>query len=73
MAPIVDGLKDKYQDQMTFVRVDVNQADNRGLDEKYGIEGTPTMIIVGKDGKAKPAIAQVMEAPELEAHIKQVL
>ena len=49
VAPILDQLAEKYQENLDIVKVDIEASNNREYATKYQVQGIPTVIIF-KDG-----------------------
>ena len=50
MAPIVDGLENKYQDQITFIRLDANSKVGGETFRNYGLLGHPSYVLLNPAG-----------------------
>lgn len=51
MKPILEALAVEYKDRVNVVIVEVYDAENEKVVERYGIRAIPTQIIFDKDGK----------------------
>jgi len=74
MQPIVDGLKQGYEDRIDFVYL--NAADG-GSGEKaflfYKLRGHPSVVIISSDGTVLWSVTGVTSREDIEAAIRQAL
>ena len=49
LDPIIDGLKEKYED-IIFESINVDDSENNEISQEYGIRSIPAVFIL-KDGK----------------------
>lgn len=54
--PIVDGLERDLADKAEVVRLDVTTQLGQQAAAKYGVRGTPTLIVI--DGQGQPVLTQ---------------
>lgn len=66
MAPILEELAGEIQDQVTILKINVD--NNRQLSEKYGIRGVPTFMLF-QNGAMKWRKSGMLSAQ----HLKQVI
>jgi len=50
MAPIVDGLEERYDNQIVVKRINANEGDGPGIMQAYRIPGHPTTLIFDRNG-----------------------
>ncbi len=53
MKPIVDGLEQKYNEQVAFQRLNANHAEGKAALDYYRLRGHPAYVILGSDGKMR--------------------
>jgi thioredoxin 1 len=70
IAPVVEELADKFGDQVTFAKCNVD--DNPITPGKYGIKAIPTLIFF-KDGQVVEQITGMVAKAKLEEAIGKVL
>jgi len=70
IAPVVEELADKFGDQVTFAKCNVD--DNPITPGKYGIKAIPTLIVF-KDGQVIEQITGMVAKSKLEEAIGKVL
>ena len=70
VAPIVDELAEKYKDQITVGKYNVD--DYSDLSSEYGIRNIPTILLF-KDGEMKERIVGSLTKDELEDKINNIL
>jgi thioredoxin 1 len=63
MAPVLDQLKDKMDDKLRILKIDVD--NNRELASKYNIRSVPTLMLF-QDGKTKWSGVGVMTSDYLQ-------
>jgi thioredoxin 1 len=63
MAPVLDQLKDKMDDKLRILKIDVD--NNRELASKYNIRSVPTLMLF-QDGKTKWSGVGVMTSDYLK-------
>ena len=70
VAPIVDELAEKYKDQITVGKYNVD--DYSDLSSEFGIRNIPTILLF-KDGEMKERIVGSVSKEDLEDKIKTLL
>lgn len=70
VAPIVDELAEKYKDQITVGKYNVD--DYSDLSSEFGIRNIPTILLF-KDGEMKERIVGSVSKDDLEEKIKTLL
>lgn len=50
MKPVVDGLEDKYQDQVEFRRLDANSPSGKTAFQAFALRGHPGFVLMSQDG-----------------------
>lgn len=70
VAPIVDELAEKYKDQITVGKYNVD--DYSDLSSEFGIRNIPTILLF-KDGAMKERIVGSVSKDDLEEKIKTLL
>lgn len=63
MAPIVDGLKAKYDGKVAIIRYNV-ETDDRAMElaDQYAVQYVPTFVFLDEYGKVKDTV--IGEVPE---------
>jgi hypothetical protein len=51
MAPVVDGLEKKHQDQVEFRRLDANSPTGKAAFQAYALRGHPGFVLLSPDGR----------------------
>lgn len=68
----MDGLQEKYGEQVDFYRFDANSAEGKDIFRSYGLVGHPGFVLIDQEGavlwigQGEPALA------ELESHLEAV-
>ena len=62
MIPILRSLSEKFENQITFAKVDVQ--NNRDLAQQFGVKTVPTLILF-KNGKEWDRLSGVRDRSEL--------
>ncbi|MCJ2555107.1 MAG: thioredoxin [Candidatus Thermoplasmatota archaeon] len=70
LAPVIDELAEKYNGDMRFVKVDVD--DNASLAVQFGVQSIPTLIFF-KGGQQVAKTVGVPPKPRLVQEIAQIL
>ncbi|MBQ7368340.1 MAG: thioredoxin [Clostridia bacterium] len=70
LAPVFEEISDKYDGQATFVKVNVDEAEDAAV--KYGISSIPN-VIAFKGGKPAANSLGFVPAPVLENFVKNNL
>lgn len=73
MSPIVDGLKREYRGRLNVVYVSMDRADGKELAKRYGIVGTPTILLLDSEGNQVNVLRGVFPLPTIERAIKDLL
>ena len=50
MRPVVDRLEDNYADRVKFAPMNVDTDEGQTMMRKYGVTGTPTLLITNAKG-----------------------
>lgn len=50
MAPVVNGLEEKYQDKVEFRRIDANSPTGKSAYQAYSLRGHPGFVMLSPDG-----------------------
>jgi len=70
MRPIVNGIKQKYINQVRFAELDFNDEQNRALVEQFKIIVHPGFALIDGKGKLVKRWIGVIEASEFETGLK---
>ena len=70
MAPIIDGIEEKYKDKAVVMRIDVDKSKEVG--KAYKIQGVPVFILF-KNGKEKWKHNGMIPEEELKKQIEDNL
>jgi thioredoxin 1 len=68
LAPRLDTLAGEFGDRIKFVSVNVDQAQT--LATKYGVQGIPTLLFFGPDGKVADTTVGLVSADALRAKLE---
>jgi thioredoxin-like negative regulator of GroEL len=69
MTPIVNGLESEFAGRVAVLQLDANEADNAQLQQKYGMRGHPTFVVLDEKGRA----VQTFIGPQSEAVLQEAL
>ncbi len=50
MVPVVNGLEEKYQDQVEFRKIDANSPTGKSAYQAYALRGHPGYVLLSPDG-----------------------
>jgi len=70
MRPIVNGIKQKYINQVRFAELDFNDEQNRSLVEQFKIIAHPGFALVDGKGKLVKRWIGIIEGSEFETALK---
>lgn len=73
MKPIVNAVQNKYQEQVDFQILDVDQEENQSKSQKYGINAIPAFIFLDSSGNKVDQVIGTMTQEEFEGKINSVL
>lgn len=73
MRPIVNGLEQKYKDQVNFVRLDYDSPKDREVAQKYHALYHPAFVVLDGKGEVSKVIFGAVPEETLEAAIRAVL
>ena len=68
IAPILDEIARDYSDRLKVVKVNIDE--NRGIPQRYGIRGIPTLMIF-KSGSVEATHVGALSRSQLSALINQ--
>lgn len=51
MEPVVNGLEEKYQDQIEFRRIDANSPEGKSAYQAYNLLGHPAFTLLNQQGE----------------------
>lgn len=70
ISPILDGLSTTYNDKVTIVKCDVEEADS--VAAQFGIRNVPTLLFF-KDGKQVDKLVGAASKSKIEEKIKALI
>lgn len=73
MAPIVDGLEQKYGGQIAVQRINANEGDGPAIMRAYKILGHPVLLIFNSQQQEVQRLIGPKPAQEVEARLQEVL
>ncbi|MBA3534870.1 MAG: thioredoxin fold domain-containing protein [Ardenticatenales bacterium] len=73
VRPEVEALADKYEDDVTFIRMDINAADARPSVNRYQVHSTPTFVLLAADGNVLASIPGWPGEEMMELTIQELL
>ncbi len=73
MTPIVDELKKEYGREINIVYVSIDRTDGKNRAREYGIIGTPTFILLNKEGEVTNQLKGSFPKAALERVIKELV
>jgi thioredoxin-like negative regulator of GroEL len=69
MTPIVNGLAQEFDDQITVHQLNASDPANLQLQSEYGLRGHPSFVVLDSDGRA----AQTFLGPQSEEILRQAI
>ena len=73
MAPIVDGLEDKYGERVKFMRLDFDDPEQNQQARKLGLFGHPAFALIKPNGEVMARFTGEIARAKLEAAIVELL
>lgn len=76
MEPVIQALSKKYQEEMTFLIIDVGKQGDpsvRGLGQKFQVQSIPAMILIDKKGQVVNKYAGVVGEEALTKDIEEII
>lgn len=73
MEPVVNGLSEKYQDEVEFRRIDANSPTGKAAFQAYSLRGHPGFVLLSPDGTALWTSIGEQPAETLEEQIRLAL
>lgn len=70
MRPVVNGLKQKYSDKLKFINLDFDDKANASLEQKFKVEGQPTLVITDGQGNLVKRWVGVVAGEELARNLQ---
>lgn len=73
MKPIVDGLEQKYKDQIAVKRINADVGDGPTIMRAYRIQGHPTVLIFDHEGHEVQRFLGPQPAETIEAVLAKTI
>lgn len=73
MSPIVDGLEQQYQGQISVRRINAVEGDGPAIMKTYHILGHPAILIFDRQGQEAKRLMGVQPVEEIEIVLKEAL
>ncbi len=73
MAPVVNGLEEKYQEQIEFRRIDASSPTGKAAYQVYALRGHPAFVLLSPDGMTLWTSIGEQPAENLEEQILMAL
>lgn len=73
MSPIVDGLEQQYQGQISVRRINAAAGDGPAIMKAYRILGHPVVLIFDRQGQEVKRLMGVQPVEEIEVVLKEAL
>jgi len=73
MVPVVNGLEEKYQDEVEFRKIDANSPTGKSAFQAYSLRGHPGFVLLSPDGTTLWSGIGEQPAAILEEQIRLVL
>ena len=73
MQPIVDGLENKYQEPVEFVRINASTSEGLEIFNAYSLFGHPSYMILDDTGKILWQSVGELPAENIESALKAAL
>ena len=73
MEPIVDEVRNKYEDRIEFILLDITKSENDAIATKYNVYLTPTFVITDEKDKEKDRLIGEVSKKTLETFIMKAI
>lgn len=70
MSPVLDDLSEELSDKVKIVKLNVNEAENQELAERYDIQGIPNMKLF-KNGEVVKEIVGMQTKGDLKGQLEK--
>jgi len=72
MAPVIAQICRKYRKQVNVVTVDLDRDEGKKTARRYGIIGTPTLLLLDREGHEGSVIRGTLPASVIEQAVKDL-
>ena len=69
----MDGLKREYRGQLDVVYVSMDRADGKETAAKYGVVGTPTLLLLDSEGDQVNVLRGSLPPPLIEQAVEDLV
>lgn len=73
MRPVVNGLEEKYGQQIDFGRYNIVSEQGQAWAREYGLRGHPAYVLVDRAGRERWRYVGVVAQEAMEAELEAVL
>lgn len=73
LAPVVNRLRYDHLGALRVVYVDVENADSEELIDEYGVFGTPTIVLLDREGEVSNVLRGTFAEPVLERAVEELM
>jgi thiol-disulfide isomerase/thioredoxin len=73
MTPVVDEIRRKYRSRVDFVYVNVGQDEGEKIAREHGIIGTPTLLLLDREGRQVNVLRGTLPTPVIEQAVKDLV
>jgi len=73
MNPIVNGIRQDYGWKINFVYVELDEPAGKQHAREAGVMGTPTFLLLNRDGERAYLLQGVLSRAILEQHLEALL
>ena len=69
----MDGLKREHRGQLNVVYVSIDRADGKEMAAKYGVVGTPTLLLLDSEGNRVSVLRGSLARVQIEQAVEDLL
>ena len=73
MTPVVDGLQQRYESEISFIRIDAGAEGARNVLESLRVRGHPVTIVFDREGKESSRFNGVVDEGALAEALDDVV
>lgn len=72
MTPVVDGLQQRYESSISFIRVNAGEGNARSVLESLRVRGHPVIILFDREGRESARFTGVVDEETVTTALERV-
>jgi thiol-disulfide isomerase/thioredoxin len=73
MTPVLDEIRRKYRSRVDFIYVNVSRDEGQKIGREHGIIGTPTLLLLDREGRQVNVLRGTLPTPVIEQAVKDLV